>query len=161
VFTPGVGFGPAGTARTGLFQFVPGTGFVPQGSTFTNQGDFVFVNGVGFVPRAALGNTASAQGLSRFRMVQNVGLVPVGPTITVAGRPFVEANVIRISPTAVVVRFTANGAQVTRSFPLGEVFFLRNGALVTAVSAPGVLGVGQQVLVAPEVAQAAVAGRRR
>lgn len=161
VFTPGVGFVPAGETRSSLFQFVPGVGFVPRSSTFTNPGEFVFVSGVGFVPRSALRDARLARRFHRFRMVPDVGFVPVGSTVNVAGRPFVEAQVIRILPSSVVVRFPANGVLVTRSFPLGEVFFLRNGVLATAVGTPGALGVGEQVLVAPAAVRAAVAGSRQ
>lgn len=161
VFTPGVGFAPAGGVRTGLYQFVPGVGFVPRSNTFANPGEFVFVSGVGFVPRSALRGTKFAGGLHGFRMVPNVGFVPVGSTVNIAGRPFVQAQVVRTLPTAVVARFPANGAMLTRTFPRNEVFFLRNGVLTTAVGSPRGLGVGQQVLVAPAAVRAAVAGSRQ
>jgi hypothetical protein len=157
VFTPGVGFVPAGNTQTNLFQFVPGTGFVPRASTFSNQGDFIFVPNVGFVPRAGIRDARLTRRLSRFHAAAETGFVPVLATVNVAGRPFVEAEVIRILPTEIVVRFPVNGVLVTRTFPLSDVFFLQNGVLVTAGSVP--LSVGQQVLVAPAAARAAVVSR--
>ena len=188
VFQPGVTFIPS--QGGGFFPGGYGGGYGPWGpwGNVTTMGPTSLSTGGVAAPRMGLtpfnqplpfvARPATGTRTARVRVVPQISPTggtdmatgPTSPeeirvaqraTAVMADRPLVPATVTAVGATGIQVRYESNGQILTRRLPVTEVFFFSNGDLAAADTAPGMLRVGDRVMVPAADVREAVAGARQ
>jgi hypothetical protein len=144
--------GGVATPRMGLMAFHQPLPFVPRPATGTRTARVRIVPQI--TPSTNVEPMAGPTSPQEIRVAQRASAV-------MANRPLVPGTVTAVGATGIQVRYQIDGEMRTRRFPVTEVFFFNNDDLAAADTAPGLLRVGDRVMVPAEEAREAVAGSRQ